>query len=149
GETPSKLEFLEARSSAVSGPLPIGTEHDVYCSGWLGEEVESFLGTVASAEKVDSQKSFIQGDIVYIDLGASRGAIAGQEFVVVRPERVVYKYNSVSDVLGRVSLTPGRLRILCVQENSAIAEVVLSCSDLQIGDLLTPFEPIPIPLVRR
>jgi hypothetical protein len=148
-EAPSKLEFLEVRSSAVSGPLPIGTEDDVYCSGWIGTDSEVFLGTLASAEKIDSQKSFIQGDIVYVDLGASRGAIAGQEFVVCRPERSVYKYDSVSDEVGRIYLTPGRIRILCVQENSSIAEVVLSCADLQMGDYLMPFEPIPIPLVRR
>ncbi|MGH9336521.1 MAG: hypothetical protein ACRD21_22515, partial [Vicinamibacteria bacterium] len=33
------------------------------------------------------------------------------------------------------------------QEESAMGEIVQSCLDVQVGDYLKPFEPIPIPLL--
>jgi hypothetical protein len=38
--------------------------------------------------------------------------------------------------------------VVCVQETSAILEITHSCEPSYLGDLLIPFEPIPIPLVR-
>lgn len=138
-----------ASSTAISSPLPIGIEADVYCTGWIGDVSDTFPASIFSAERVDSKNGFLEGDIVYVSAGARQGLAAGQEFWVVRPARTVYRWGSVLDVLGRVYLTPGRVRILCTQDDSAIAEIVLSCSDVNIGDALLPFEPIPVPLVRR
>jgi hypothetical protein len=146
---PSKVERAPAAPPAISPPLPIGVEADVYCAGWLDDEAAVFPATVISAELIDSKKGFIEGDVLYIDAGTNQGLAAGQEFWIVRPERRVYRWGSVTDVLGRIFLTPGRARIICAQENAAIAEIVLSCSDINIGDALLPFEPVPVPLVRR
>lgn len=138
-----------ASSTAISSPLPIGVEADVYCSGWIGDISDTFPALIFSAELINSKQGFFQGDIVYINAGAKQGIAAGQELWVIRPARTVYRPGSVTDLLGRVFLTPGRVRILCAQEDSAIGEIVLSCSDVNIGDALLPFEPVPVPLVRR
>ena len=134
---------------AVSGPLPIGVETDVYCSGYLGEVSELFPGAVVSAEKDKNQTFFMQGDVVYLDIGAEDGVKAGMEFTVVRPRHAVNKWGSVTDVVGRVYQTPGRVRVICAQERSAIAEISYSCMDVQVGDYVLSFEQIPVPLVRR
>jgi hypothetical protein len=42
---------------------------------------------------------------------------------------------------------PIRLRILAVQEETAMAEIVQACLDINVNDYLTPFEPIPVPLL--
>jgi hypothetical protein len=136
-------------TQAVSAPLPVGIEADVYCSGWVGEPNERFPGSVTSAERVDNQRSYIQGDILYLDIGTNDGVEAGQEFWLVRPSRAVYRWGSVLDVLGRVYETPGRVRVICAQQKASIAEIVLSCSDAEVGNFVLPFEPVPIPLVRR
>jgi hypothetical protein len=39
--------------------------------------------------------------------------------------------------------------VICAQERSAIAEISYGCADTQIGDFVIPFEPVPVPLVRR
>ena len=149
-QVPQKVEHMASPApSAFSAPKPIGVEADVYCTGWLADEPEAYPATIVSAELVDSKDSFIEGDVLYLDAGASTGLAAGQEFWIVRPTRTVYRWESVTDRIGQVSETPGRVRVLCVQETSAIAEIVLSCSDTRIGDRVLPFEPIPIPLVRR
>ncbi|MEO6324457.1 MAG: hypothetical protein ABIT01_13920 [Thermoanaerobaculia bacterium] len=150
GETPiGKIETLSATASVSVGPIPIGVEADVYCTGWLGELEEPFTGDISSAELQDNQKSFTQGDLVYLNIGAQNGVNAGQEYWICRPERLVHKWDDPAVDIGRIYRTPGRLRVICAQEDAAIAEIVLSCSDIEIGDRLLPFEPVPIPLARR
>lgn len=143
------IEKVVKAPRTVSGPLPIGVETDVYCSGYLGEMGELFPGAVVSAEKEKNQTFFMLGDIVYLDIGERDGVAAGMEFTVVRPRQAVNKWGSVTDVVGRVYQTPGRVRVICAQERSAIAEISYSCMDVQVGDYVLPFEQIPVPLVRR
>lgn len=147
--SPSRIETIARAPQTVTGPIPIGVEADVYCSGYLGETAEVFPGTVVSAEKEKNQTFFMQGDIVYLDIGERDGVRAGMEFTVVRPQDTVNKWSSDVEVVGRVYLTPARLRVICAQERSAIAEISYGCADTQIGDFVIPFEPVPVPLVRR
>ena len=146
---PPLIEKIARAPRAVSGPLPIGVETDVYCSGYLGEPGEVFPGAIVSAEKEKNQTFFMLGDIVYLDIGERDGLTAGMEFTIVRPQQAVNRWGSVTDVVGRVYQTPGRLRVICAQEASAIAEISYSCMDVQVGDYVMPFEPVPVPLVRR
>jgi hypothetical protein len=104
---------------------------------------------VVSAAGVDAQSIFQETDIMYIDVGANRGVLPGQEFLVYRPDTVVYQYGSVTDEIGRIYNTQGRGRVICVQEESAILELTRSCDSVEVGDFLLPFEAQPIPLVRR
>jgi hypothetical protein len=148
-EPPAKIETLSASASVSVGPIPIGVEADVYCTGWLGEMEEPFTGAIVSAEVMDNQKSFVQGDIVYLNIGARNGVNAGQEYWICRAERLVHKWDDPATDIGRIYRNPGRLRVICAQEEAAIAEIVLSCGEIEIGDTLLPFEPVPIPLARR
>ncbi len=148
-EPPRRIETREAFTSAKAGPAAIGVDADVYCAGWLGDLDEKFVGSIVSAEKIDSQKAYGPLDVVYIDIGKNRGAENGQEFWVCRPDVLVAKAGAPERTIGRIYLTPARVRITCAQEVSSIAEIVASCDGAEIGDVLLPFEPIPIPLVRR
>ncbi len=150
-EPPPKLEDVST-DRGVQPPIPAGWESDVYCAGWVGSLRERFSGSIISAELVDSQRSFVQGDIVYLNLGAVNDVKAGDEFWVVRPtddRYLLYKPGSETETIGRVYQTPGRVRVICAQEKTSIAEITASCSDIAVGDSVDPFEPIPIPLVRR
>jgi hypothetical protein len=144
-----RIEMLQAPGSNENAPMPLGTEHDVYCDGWLGELREPMAGVIASAEAIDSRDNFMETDLLYLNIGATSGVTPGMEFWVVRPGRTVYKHGSVLDELGRIYDTPGRVRVICVHENSSIVEIVRSCENIQIGDLVLPFEPVPIPIGRR
>jgi hypothetical protein len=145
----SQIETIVRAPVTVSGAIPIGVEADVYCSGYLGEMSEVFPGTIVSAEKEKSQTFFMLGDIVYLDIGTKDGVQAGMEFTVVRPGQPVNERGSVREVVGRLYETPSRVRVICAQERAAIAEISYSCMDTQIGDFVTSFEPVPVPLVRR
>ena len=146
---PQRMEARDAFSSSKSGPVAIGVDADVHCSGWLGAIEEKFAGSIVSAEKVDTQSVFGPLDVVYIDIGKNRGAANGQEFWVCRPGALVEQPWAPENTIGRLYETPARIRITCAQESTSIAEVISSCDPAEIGDVLLPFEPVPIPLVRR
>jgi hypothetical protein len=145
----SHLEQSVRPPATISGPLPIGVEADVYCSGYLGSHDETFAGRIVNAEKERNQSMFMAGDVMYLDIGAESGVQAGMEFTIVRPSRLVDRWDSVRESVGRIYMTPGRVRVLCAQEKSSIAEIVYSCNEVEVGDYVAPFEPIPVPLVRR
>lgn len=144
-----RIEEMGAVTSQPEGPTPIGTENDVYCVGWLGQPEEPMTGSITGADAMDNQTLFSQGDVVYLDVGTARGCLPGQEYWIVRPDRLVYADPNEQDFVGRLYQTPGRLRVICAQEETAIAEITMSCTDSLLGDYILPFEPIPIPLVRR
>ena len=145
----SHLEMAPAPPPPISGPLPVGVEVDVYCSGYLGERDEAFVGRIVNAEKERNQTMFMAGDVLYIDIGSENGVQAGMEFTIVRPSRLVNRWGTESDVSGRIYMTPGRVRVLCAQEKASIAEIIYSCNEVEVGDFVAPFEPVPVPLVRR
>jgi hypothetical protein len=92
---------------------------------------------------------FMAGDVIYIDIGAENGVQAGMEFTIVRPSRLVNRWGSEREAQGRIYMTPGRVRVLCAQEKSSITEIIYSCNEVEVGDFVAPFEPVPVPLVRR
>ncbi|HYN42725.1 MAG TPA: hypothetical protein VE129_13160, partial [Thermoanaerobaculia bacterium] len=142
------VEFLPTDRNSMAKPFPVGWEDDVYCAGWIGETTEPVVGSIVAAEYEDSRHMYGVGDIVYSDVGAREGLAAGQEFWVIRPGHEVYRVGSITDTLGRFYHTPARMKVVCVQETTAILEITESCEPSFIGDLMIPFEPIPIPLVR-
>lgn len=145
---PTQIEVAPVERVSKSAPFPVGWEDDVYCTGWIGSDDEPVTGRIVAAEYEDSRTMYGTGDIVYSDVGARDGLVAGQEFQVIRPAHAVYKAGSALETIGRFYDTPGRVKVVCVQERTAILEFTESCSPSQVGDLLIPFEPIPIPLVR-
>lgn len=145
---PPVIEDVSSYAVTLTKPYPVGFESDVYCAGWIGGMSEPVTGHLAAAEYEDSRHMFGVGDIVYSDVGAREGLMPGQEFQLIRPGHEVYRYGTMTDPVGRFYATPARLKVVCVQETTAILEITHSCEPSYLGDLLIPFEPIPIPLVR-
>jgi hypothetical protein len=87
------------------------------------------------------------GDIVYLNGGAKQGHVAGSLFTIVGPEREVV-HPVTAKVFGSFYQYRGRVRVLSVQDDTAIAEIVHSCDAVLVGDRLRPFEPEPVPLGR-
>jgi len=88
------------------------------------------------------------GDIIYLDGGAERGMAPGQLFTIVEPGREVIHPVS-GRLFGRFYRYLGRVRVLSVQERTAIAEIVHACDPVPVGARLAPFQAEPVPLGRR
>ncbi len=153
-----------------TAPEPLGFESDVYCSGFIGDVDETFerrligsefqalmprirvieglagVSTFGARETV--KVDLTTGDIVYLDGGAAAGLTPGMTFMAITPrERVAHPVSGAE--LGRFYRFSGRVRVLSVQDDTAIAEITHSCMPINVGDGLRPFEAIPVPLARR
>lgn len=136
-------------------PRPLGSSADVYCFADLVQDDSIYPFTITSAERIQFQDSFSEGDIVYIDGGVEQGVAAGDRFFVlnrIRPLHRLVEDPSISQVytnekLGIIYSKIGQIKVLCAQENSAIAEITYACDPIDVGNVLEPFRPIPVPLV--
>ena len=159
-----------ADRSGIQAPVPLGHESDIYCSGFIGDVDEEFSYSIASSEyefltpTLDPRRDsavkgrygsteterygLLNGDIVYIDGGSADGLSAGELLTVIVPRDRV-RHPMTNDPLGRHYSYEGRLRVLSVQEDTAIAEIVRTCTPITVGSRLRVFEPEPVPLRRR
>ena len=151
---------------------PLGSEDDIYCSGYIGEEEEQFGYRLVGSEYtglsptfrgigrrsgerfgvfgvVDTVKyNMTPGDIVYVDGGMAAGLSPGLVFSIVQPRDMLLHPHTGGEV-GRYYQYQGRLRLLTVNDDVAIAEVVQACDAITVGAGLKPFVPEPVPLGRR
>jgi len=157
---------------AAGAPVPLGFESDIYCSGYVGELEEEFPYSIVGSEyevlspsrggtfgrtvgdasqgvygATTVKYALSTGDIVYLDGGRSRGLSAGLLFTAVEPARPILSPLD-GEVMGRLYRYQGRVRVLSVQEDTAIAEIVHSCDSVLVGARLMAFEPEPVPLGR-
>jgi hypothetical protein len=129
-------------------PQPLGSSADVYCFARLVTDESIFPFTIRSSERIGMQDHFSEGDVVYIDGGVNQGVQAGDRFFILgRGRRLDHPVSGAR--MGRVFTQHGQLRVLCAQEDTAIAEITLACDPVAIGDVLQPFSPVPVPLVIR
>ena len=155
-----------------SAPEPLGYESDIYCTGYIGEMEEEFPYRIASSEyefltptldpqqgrsalegiwgKTDTEKYGLgDGDIVYLEGGRDDGLSPGEILTAIQPDEDRVRHPESGKTLGRYYHYLGRLRVLSVQDDTSIAEVLRTCSPIPVGAGLRIFEPEPIPLRRR
>lgn len=173
GEESEPIPNVLTPEQAAGAPVPLGAESDIDCHGYVGDLAEEFpyeiVGSELDALRLDRNVDFgagsaatIQGqygaantvkfglttgDIVYVDGGRSRGLSPGLVFTSVVAGNSVYDPAS-REPIGRYYRYLGRVRVLSVQETTAIAEIVHTCDPILVGSHLKPFEAEPVPLGR-
>jgi hypothetical protein len=149
-------EVPMATTSTLGSPIPLATEADLYCWGYIGALEEPMPNFISSFEDSDLKwvKDAVRqdigvatGEIIFVTGGTSTGLIAGETYLVVRPSELV-EHPVNGDVVGRHYDFRGQVRILCATEDHATAIVTQACNDLGIGDRLKPVPQLPIPLAR-
>ena len=156
-----------------SAPVPIGYESDIYCTGFIGELEEDLPYSIAASEyeflhpsldprRASNIKAEIKGlfgstrtekyglgisDIIYLDSGRADGLSAGLLLTVVDPGEIVI-HPITEAVLGRFYHYRGRIRVLSVQEETGIGEIIQACDPMHVDDRMRRFEPEPVPLRR-
>jgi len=168
GEEP--IEGVQTSAEAAGAPVPLGYESDVYCSGYIDDLDKQFSVQIIGSEfenlgpdldravadvpitgrygRVNTARyNLTVGDIIYLNQGRQGGLTAGQVFTVVSPRQKVV-HPKTHDVFGRYYHYTGRVRVLSVQEDTAIAEILQACDPIIVGAYLQPFEPEPVPLGR-
>lgn len=164
------IEGVQTSAEAAGAPAPLGFESDVYCSGYIDELEKPFPYRIIGSEyenlgpnldraqaDVTIQGSYGRvntarynltvGDVIYLDGGRQGGLAPGEVYTVIAPRQKVV-HPKTREVFGRYYHYTGRVRVLSVQEDTAIAEIIQACDPVIVGAALQPFEPEPVPLGR-
>jgi len=170
-EEAERGDGILSSAAAARPPAPLGTESDIYCTGYIDDPERTFPFAIVGSEyealspSLDAfgavgrsnrrgvygsetlKYGLMSGDVVYLDGGRRAAMGPGDLFTVVRPEeRVRHPVDDRS--FGRFYRYLGRVRVLSVQEETAIAEIVHTCDPIVVGSLLEPFRAEPVPLGR-
>ena len=147
-----------ARVQRESRPIPLGTESDIYCYGYIGHPEEPLPNYIQSAEDVEVKyvpraidpelpSDVTVGDLVYVAGGASTGLVAGETYLAVLPNEII-RHPDTDAVIGRQYDYIGQIRILCIEGDRSRAIITQACAEIPIGARLKPIPQLPIPIAR-
>ena len=169
GAEPEGSSFFTGREkfTQTEGPVPLGYESDIYCTGYIADPGEEFAYSIVGSEydfltptldpganstiqgihgKASTEKYGLGlGDIVYLDAGRAEGLSPGELLTAVQPSEKIF-HPKDRRLLGRLYNYLGRVRVLSSQDETSIAEIVQLCTPIPVGSKLKIFEPEPIPL---
>ncbi len=136
-----------AGEQAESLLYPITEETTLFCAGYVtDEDVDDSLQISGGEEK--GKVAYGTNEFLYINKGANSGVRAGDVYAVHAKGRKV-KHPKNGDGLGRRILTKGTVRVLMVENESALGVVEMACSDIHLGDFLDAYEAPNVPLALR
>lgn len=146
-----------ARMAQENRPVPLATEADIYCYGYIGRPDEPMPNMVESFEDVetryvpratpDTPASASVTDLIYVRGGAATGLVAGETYLAIQQGELVY-HPKTGALIGRRYLYVGQIRILCTEGDRSRAMVVQACREIPIGARLKPIPQLPIPIAR-
>jgi hypothetical protein len=132
-----------ARPAAPPAPLFCPLAHDV---GYVSHEAPELAGKIVAAQ--DPLKLYVgTGEKVYIE--TAQGLRVGDRFRVVHVSRDEVEHPVTHESLGHAYTFPGVLQVVEVKERAATARIVESFQDIQVGDALTPWFPMPAALTLK
>jgi hypothetical protein len=147
-----------ASAGVCAAQTPAGTPNPsgqpdyskVYCTGFVSDTKVPDDIRVISGEQSNYKIVFSRGDYVYMNRGAQQGVKPGDVLSIVRPDRDeanewFYGQEKATKHMGIIYRDIGQIRIVNVQPETSIAEILFSCDYMQRGDVARPFVERPIP----
>jgi hypothetical protein len=144
------------QSQAVSStqPVPTATSPDfsaIYCSNFVTSDRLAGESRMISGEESNTKLVFALRDLVSINKGANQGVHIGDRYSVFRPEEDPAKVqwfkwqNKLMKAMGTLYKDTGQLKVVNVQPNVSVAEIIFACDYLQRGDFISPLQDRPSP----
>lgn len=130
--TPVKVIVNQAR------PIPVASRNNLYCAGYVQSSPIDTSNQIIGGLEEQEQFIYSQGDVVYLNMGASKGVSVGDTFAVVRPRgKVNTRWTRKSD-LGFLVQEVGVVEIVRAKSDHSVARVKTSCTSFLLGDLVAP-----------
>ena len=141
----------------VNNPIPLATESDIFCYGYIGHPDEPMPNYIESHEDVEVKYllkvdpavpgSATQGDLVYVRGGQASGLMPGETYLAIEPGDLVY-HPVTGALLGRHYDYVGQVRVLCTEGGQSRAMITEACREIRVGARLKPLPQLPIPIAR-
>ena len=125
---------------------------DVYCSGFITNQVISKTSYVAAGWATPHQTKFADRDYIYIQGGSYAD---GTQLSIVRHLRDPNRYRAFPGQLSAIAAVgepyadQGRVRVVATRNNITIAQVEFACDAISPGDLVMPYAERTVPQFRR
>ncbi len=130
--TPTMIIARDDRKIAVAG------SNNLYCAGYVETGDVNTANEIVGAENEQEQNIYSQGNNVYINMGANRNVKVGDMFSVIRPRGRVETRWTKQRNLGFYVQEVGAVKVVKVNAESSVAQIIASCDNLLLGDLLQP-----------
>ncbi|MFY9553821.1 MAG: hypothetical protein WAV47_03770 [Blastocatellia bacterium] len=128
-----------ARQQQTDQSQPLAKRSDIYCTGFIADGPPRTDLQVVGAEKENLKVTFAQGDVVFLNRGRRAGIQPGATYYIIRPVSEV-NHPFTKRRLGYYVRELGLLRVIEVGDQTATAEITVSCDTVEFGDLLRPYE---------
>src|SRR5215475_14480032 len=110
----------------------------LYCAGYIRYQNFPETPEIVGAEQEQEQRTFVEGDVVYLNWGTAQGIKTGDQFQIIRPRGDVKGiHREKVGFLGVFVQEVGQLEVFKVMEHTAVAQITFSCGSVLLGDLLT------------
>ena len=133
----------------LHGPATVAGKSSLFCAGYIRYQKLPHMPEIVGAEEEQEQRTYADGDVVYLNAGSRQGIQEGQTFQIIRPRgtvKGVHKHKK--GFLGIYVQEVGQLQVFKVRENTAAAQITFSCDAAMLGDLLAPLPDRQSPLQR-
>lgn len=145
--TPKPTPMLVMPQGKEAGAVAGRT--DTYCAGYIQYAPAPINPEIVGGEQEQEQRTYVEGDYVFINAGAQQGVSVGQEFSIVRPRgQLSSPFTKKKGWLGVYMLELGQLRVTNVKERVSVAVITNSCETILLGDLLRQVNNRVAPLER-
>ena len=130
-------------------PARVAGETALFCAGYIRYQRFRETPQIVGAEEEQEQRTFSDGDIVYLNAGSRHGVKEGQNFQIIRPRGDVKGvYRQKKGFLGTYVQEVGQLQVFKVHEETSAARITFTCDAALLGDLLVDIPVRESPLQR-
>jgi len=116
---------------------------DLYCSGFITNESITHTNKIVGGTYSPEQTQFTRGGTIFVNGG---GLQEGVQYSVLRELRDPNHYEPFTGQRAAINAAGqpydelGRIRVVSIRGNVAVAQVEFSCQNMTLGDLVVPFK---------
>ena len=120
-------------------PVTVAGDSALFCAGYIRYQKLPHMPEIVGAQDEQEQRTYADGDIVYLNEGSQQGIKEGQTFQIIRPRGMVKGvHKHKKGFLGIYVQDVGQLQVFKVRANTAVAKITFTCDPALLGDLLAP-----------
>ncbi len=133
----------------AAAPARVANETALACAGHIRLQRFGETPEIVGAEEEQEQRTYSDGDIVYLNAGSNHGIKEGQTFQIIRPRGDVKGvHREKIGFLGTYVQDIGQLQVFKVREETSAAKITFTCDMALLGDLIVDVPVRESPLQR-
>lgn len=146
-QTPAPTPLMILPTAAQ--PARVAGESSLFCAGYIRYQRFGETPEIVGAEEEQEQRTYSDGDIVYLNAGSSQGIKEGQTLQIIRPRGDLKGvHRNKKGFMGTYVQEVGQLQVFKVREHTSAAKITFTCDTALLGDLLVEVPVRESPLQR-